>query len=272
MSKPLGLFGFNTRGMREITKRRAIFRHLHKKYPFHIAILEESHSSADIENRWKAEWGGNIFFSHGEKNARGVCILIPRGFSGRVTLLKSEDTGRMVIVRVELNNFALNVVGIYAPTQSDDSQQVQFYRGLNACLASLDELPVVICGDLNLHMSLIDTDNIRYRETLGSKSFREIATDFELVDVWRALNPDTRRFTWRRFHPLRQSRIDYFFISEELMRSQKVTKADIEPGIKSDHSVISLEVELTGNKRGPGLWRFNNSLLENKQITGQIRA
>ena len=56
------------------------------------------------------------------------------------------------------------------------------------------------------------------------------------------------------------------------MRSQKVTKADIEPGIKSDHSVISLEVELTGNKRGPGLWRFNNSLLENKQITGQIRA
>ena len=102
-------------------KKRAIFRHLHKKYPFHIAILEESHSSADIENRWKAEWGGNIFFSHGEKNARGVCILIPRGFSGRVTLLKSEDTRRIVIVRVDLNNIALNVVAIYAPTQRDDS-------------------------------------------------------------------------------------------------------------------------------------------------------
>ena len=102
--------------------------------------------------------------------------------------------------------------------------------------------------------------------------FREIVSEFELVDVWRARNPNKKRFTWRRCCPLQQSRIDYFTISNTLRRSQQISKVDIEPGIRSDHSLIILEMELVGRKRGPGLWRFNNSLLDNKQVTDEIKA
>ena len=120
MSRPLKIVSFNVRGLRDAVKRRTIFRHLHVKYPGHLVILQETHSVPNFESRWKVEWGGNIFFSHGENNARGVCALVPRGFNGDVKLLQAEDAGRMLILRVEFNNFALNVFGIYAPTQSNN--------------------------------------------------------------------------------------------------------------------------------------------------------
>ena len=103
-----------------------------------------------------------------KKNAIGVCVLIPRVLRDSVSLLKTDFTGRLVIVRVELNLVALNVIGIYAPTQSNDSQQVKFYKELKECLSDLDELPTVSGGDLNMRMSVLDTDNIQYRETPSS--------------------------------------------------------------------------------------------------------
>ena len=32
-----------------------------------------------------------------------------------------------------------------------------------------------------------------------------------LVDIWRELNPQLQRFTWRRTNPCQQSRLDFFF-------------------------------------------------------------
>ena len=52
MSRPLKFVSFNARGLRDAVKRRAVFRHLHIKYPGHLAILQETHSAADVESRW----------------------------------------------------------------------------------------------------------------------------------------------------------------------------------------------------------------------------
>ena len=58
-----------------------------------------------------------------------------------------------------------------------------------------------------------------------------------------------------------QCRLDYFFISKQL--KDRVKESKILPNINSDHSAVSLseffqESELP---RGPGFWKFNNSLL-----------
>ena len=123
MSRPLKFVSFNARGLRDAVKRRAVFRHLHIKYPGHLAILQETHSAADVERRWKTEWGGDVLFSHGENNARGVCVLVPGTFNGDVKLVNADDDGRMIAMNVELNNLTMNMMGIYAPTQSNPKQQ-----------------------------------------------------------------------------------------------------------------------------------------------------
>ncbi|XP_072041387.1 uncharacterized protein [Amphiura filiformis] len=84
--------------------------------------------------------------------------------------------------------------------------------------------------------------------------------NFDVLDIWRYLHPNIRRFTCRQPNPLIQCRLDYFLISNNLI--EYVTKADIVPGLRTDHSGITWNVQLQKDPvRGPGHWKFNNSYL-----------
>ena len=68
---------FNVHGLGDNVKRRQIFHYLHEKL-FDVVLVQESHSTVNIEQRWRSEWGGNIFFSHRTSSARGVMILVSK--------------------------------------------------------------------------------------------------------------------------------------------------------------------------------------------------
>ena len=71
-------------------------------------------------------------------------------------------------------------------------------------------------------------------------------------------------------NPFIQSRLDYFFISSHL--TQKVINCDIKPSIKTDHSLLTLNIKLkTGERRGPSFWKFNNSLLRDEIYIDYIK-
>ena len=92
----------------------------------------------------------------------------------------------------------------------------------------------------------------------------------KLKDVWRELNPNDRKFTWRRFNSVQQGRLDYFLISENLLSNTALTL--IEPGYRSDHSIITITINI--NKNGPKQrthWKFNNSLLRDFQYIEAIK-
>ena len=62
-----------------------------------------------------------------------------------------------------------------------------------------------------------------------------------------------------------QSRLDYFFIQKFLQKL--IQECRIMPNIFSDHSALILTIcfdEETA-PRGPGYWRFNNSLLSDNE-------
>ena len=84
---------------------------------------------------------------------------------------------------------------------------------------------------------------------------------YDLVDIWRIRNPDSKKFTSRQKSPIIQRRLDYCLISNLLQ--DDVANVDIETAIKTDHSAITLEINsLKDQQRGPSFWKFNNSLLE----------
>ena len=52
-----------------------------------------------------------------------------------------------------------------------------------------------------------------------------------------------------------------------------ISKSDIKPSIKTDHSLISLKiVDTPGIAKGTGLWKFNSQLLSDDVYTGYIRG
>ena len=45
---------------------------------------------------------------------------------------------------------------------------------------------------------------------------------------------------------------------------QSTVHTDILPSFKADHAIPMITYEINKNKRGPGYWKFNCSLLEDK--------
>jgi len=80
-----------------------------------------------------------------------------------------------------------------------------------------------------------------------------------VVDVYRQYNPKICKYTWRRPNPIKQARLDYFLLSENL--SPNVQNSNIESGYRSDNSITVLFFKFNEFKNGIGLWKFNNSLL-----------
>lgn len=85
--------------------------------------------------------------------------------------------------------------------------------------------------------------------------------ELNLIDVYRQIHPTTKSFTYESKPLNLKSRIDFFLISRPLSCSVKST--EIRTSIAPDHKSIFLNIEIKSEfARGPGLWKFNNTLLE----------
>ena len=88
-------------------------------------------------------------------------------------------------------------------------------------------------------------------------------TSLSLKDAFRYFNKDLLQYTWYRKNPIRRARLDYFLISESL--TDLVHKCFIKPGYRSDHSIVVLTLTICKFQRGRGTWKFNCSLLKDKE-------
>ena len=60
----LKAISLNVRGIRTLEKRKGTFNWLIKQNA-DICFLQETYSTKEIENQWKAQWHGDFFFAHG---------------------------------------------------------------------------------------------------------------------------------------------------------------------------------------------------------------
>ena len=95
---------------------------------------------------------------------------------------------------------------------------------------------------------------------------------YDLNDIWRILNPSVEQFTWRNKSFKIQCRHDFFLISRKLNALTDECKIVYTP--ETDHSAIMIHIksdELKHN-RGPGFWKFNQSLLQEEIYVSNLRA
>ena len=92
---------------------------------------------------------------------------------------------------------------------------------------------------------------------------------FDLRDPFRELYPNLKRYTWRKRNPFQQARLDYFLVSNNIMSF--VENVVIQNSYRSDHTGVILTISLSQIKKGRGLWKFNNSLLTDKQYVQTVK-
>ena len=94
--------------------------------------------------------------------------------------------------------------------------------------------------------------------------------ELNLVDILRIKHPGKRCFFYESSALKMKSRIDFFLIPKSLIASTKT--ADIKTAIAPDHKAIRLFLQFESKKKGPGLWKFNNSLLNDDTFVNLITS
>ena len=93
-------------------------------------------------------------------------------------------------------------------------------------------------------------------------------TIHNITDVWRSFHPEEKEFTWSTNSPFIARRLDYCFISEDILASCVSCEHSIVPN--SDHKAVVVELNDNDFVRGPGFWRFNNSYLRNASFVDKM--
>ena len=95
------LLSLNVRGIRSATKRKALFTWLNERR-YDITFLQETYSTADVEDFWRTQWRGKLFFAHGSNHSCGVMILVRSDLDFNPRTISCDDEGRSIIVEAEV--------------------------------------------------------------------------------------------------------------------------------------------------------------------------
>ena len=130
---------------------------------------------------------------------------------------------------------------------------------------------IVLAGDLNIFFDS-KLESKGGKPSLKQKSVAkllELKQEYDLCDIWRIRNPPKTLDTFIQNHSsgIINRRLDYIFISNKLQEFSNDT--GVIPAFKTNHSsVLITSSNYNFSKPGPGLWKFNNSLIQALQHRG----
>ena len=246
-------------------KRKRLYQYV-RDLKADVIFLQETHVTEDKATQWDTEWGHRSFHSFGASNARGASILINYR-TVKVNDWAADENGRMVTLSIEYENESFTLINVYAPNGDD----VAFFTNMTKFAERYENTHMVIAGDFNTVLDL-DLDkkgsniNVKPKSTAFLLDYME---ENNLCDVWRMRNEQARRYTWFRGSS-QASRIDYYLCNLGL--ANQITTVEIEKVFDSDHSSVIMEYINNTIQRGKGLWRFNNTLLRNKEAVQEIQS
>ena len=145
----------------------------------------------EVEDIWRTQWQGKLYSSHGANHSCGVMVLVRSDLDFNLKSVVMEAV-------VQGSNFLL--VNIYAPNKVQE--QCLFFNNLNDIIENFvvdNEQKIVIGRDLNIALdSVLDCSGGNPFKKGSVKYIQDLCLDYDLVDIWRIRNPETKRFTWRQ--------------------------------------------------------------------------
>ena len=250
----------NCQGLRDPNKRADVLNHFSDMQP-NILCLQDTHWLNNDTRLIRNLWPGECLLNGSRTNSRGVAILIGKNFDYKISEVERDCVGNYISVLLHLSDFSVKIINLYAP--NNDSPD--FFEYVKTKITDSVHDYCIICGDFNL---IIDPKNdSRNYKNINNPQARKCVLDLMsnlfLKDAFRHFNKNLIQYTWHRKNPIRCARLDYFLISEPL--TDLVNKCYIKPGYRSDHSIVVLTLTICKFQRGRGIWKFNCSLLKDKE-------
>ena len=251
------IFSWNVNGLRAVVKK-GFFDWLESEAPDVVCLQEIKARTEDLDETILNPKGYHAFWNPAErKGYSGVAIFTkkkPVAVHLGMGIERFDCEGR--ILRVEFKDFDL--FSVYFPNGTSGEERLQYKMEFyDAFLDHCEELRVqgrelVITGDVNTAHKPIDLKNPKANQKNSGflpeeRAWVDKFVEHGYVDSFRAFNEAPDQYTWwsYRFNVRARNigwRIDYFFVTEGLMK--KVKDSFITPEVMgSDHCPIGLDIK-----------------------------
>jgi exodeoxyribonuclease-3 len=264
-TRPIRLVSWNVNGLRAVWKKG--FSEVVRAMDADVfAIQETKIQGHQLTGEMRSIPGYAAYWSHAEskKGYSGVGVytrIPPRAVAEGLGVPLYDREGR--VLELDFGDFVF--YNVYFPNGQMGEERLayklDFYREFFSHAERQRDAgrSVVVAGDYNTAHNEIDLKNPR--ENRNTSGFMRIERDCldrlvasGWVDTFRHLHPDTEKYSWwtYRFQARKRNigwRIDYVFVTEDLVRSRRVLDAFIDNDVTgSDHCPVGLDL---APARGP---------------------
>ena len=93
--------------------------------------------------------GGNMLFSNGCSNSRGVIILFSRDLNYNCIRVLTDTEGRYIIAHIDIGGTEYLLCNLYAPTQGYETDQLRVMSNFMENINDFEVENILIGGDFN---------------------------------------------------------------------------------------------------------------------------
>ena len=127
----------------------------------------------------------------------------------------------------------------------------------------------IIVGDFNTPLTCMDRST-KKKINKETQTLNNILDQLDLIDIYWTFHSKTMNFTFFSSTHGTFSRIDHILGHKSTLG--KFKKIEILPSIFSDHNAVRLDLNYKRKTiKNSNIWRLNNTLLNNQQITEEIK-
>src|SRR5574337_243805 len=259
----LAIITLNVSGLKVPTKRQRLAEWIQKQDPY-ICCLQETHLKPRDTYRLKVKGWKKIFHANGDQKKAGVAIIISDKIDFEIKAMKRYKEGHYIMIKGSIQE-DITIINIYAPNIGAPQYVRQMLTGMKGEINS----NTVVVGDFNTPLTPMDIST-KQKINKETQTLNDTLDQLDLIDIHRTFHPKTMNFTFFSSAHGTFSRIDHILGHKASLG--KFKKIEIIPSIFSDHNAVRLDLNYRRKTiKNSNIWRLSNTLLNNQQITEEIK-
>ena len=202
---------------------------------------------------------------NGNQKKAGVAILISDKIDVKIKTITRDKEGHYIMIKGSIQEEDITIINIYAPNIGAPQYIMQIVTAIKGEIDS----NTIIVGDFNTPLSPMDR-SLKLKINKETQALNDTLNKMDLIDIYRTFHPKTTEYTFFSSAHGTFSRTDCILGYKSSLG--KFKKIEVVSCIFSDHNAPRLNINYRGKTvKNTNTWRLNNTLLNNQEITGEIK-
>ena len=201
-----------------------------------------------------------IFHANGNQKKAGVEVLI----SEKIDFTRDKE-GHYIMIKGSIQEKGITIVNIYVPHIGAP----QYIRQIITAIKEEIDSNIDIAGDFNTPLSPKDRSS-QMKINEETQTLNDTLNNMDLINNYSTFHPKTTEYTFFSSAHGTFSRIDHIMGHKTSLGKMK--KTEMASSIFSDDNPIRLDINYRKKSvKNTNTWRLNNTLLNNQEITEEIK-